>query len=322
MKPINSAGRIAEKADMGMKPNQGSVNEKFTMLDILELADFRVYVVDVLSHQVIYANNKRQSQEVYGKAKCYQTYYQEDSPCLSCKMAELVDADGRPNGRIITYERFNEMEDHWYQLREGTLILPDGRTALYSFATDIGAIKAMQNNLAEAHAELALKSQILENLSATDTLTGLFNRRKLDEIFLQECERARRAQSPLTAIIADIDKFKMVNDTYGHQVGDQLLIEVVRLIQQGVRKIDTVARWGGEEFVILCPSTNLTGACSVAENIRTAIESYDFPLVGHKTCCFGVAEYRPDEVPEAVFKRADNALYRAKSGGRNQVCAE
>lgn len=322
MKPINSAGRIAAKADMGMKPNQGSVNEKFTMLDILELADFRVYVVDVLSHQVIYANNKRQSQEVYGKAKCYQTYYQEDSPCLSCKMAELVDADGRPNGRIITYERFNEMEDHWYQLREGALILPDGRTALYSFATDIGAIKAMQNNLAEAHAELALKSQILENLSTTDTLTGLFNRRKLDEIFLQECERARRAQSPLTAIIADIDKFKMVNDTYGHQVGDQLLIEVVRLIQQGVRKIDTVARWGGEEFVILCPSTNLTGACSVAENIRTAIERYDFPLVGHKTCCFGVAEYRPDEAPETVFKRADNALYRAKSGGRNQVCAE
>jgi diguanylate cyclase (GGDEF)-like protein len=100
------------------------------------------------------------------------------------------------------------------------------------------------------------------------------------------------------------------------------LIEVVRIIQQGVRKIDTVARWGGEEFVILCPATNLTGACSVAENIRTAIERYDFSLVGHKTCCFGVAEYRPDEAPEAVFKRADNALSRAKSGGRNQVCAE
>ena len=83
-----------------------------------------------------------------------------------------------------------------------------------------------------------------------------------------------------------------------------------------------VARWGGEEFVILCPSTNLAGACAVAEKIRADIESYDFPAAGGgKTCSFGVAEYRPDEAPEAVIKRADEALYRAKGSGRNQVCA-
>lgn len=306
---------------MGTKPCQGRAHEKFTILDILDLAHFRVYVVDVLSREIIYTNNNRHPQEANDKAKCHQVYYQEENPCLTCKVAELVDGAGRPNGRVVTYERFNELEDRWYQLREGALTLPDGRTAMYSFAMDIGEIKAMQNNLVEAHAELALKNQMLEDLSVTDTLTGLFNRRKLDEIFLQECERARRAQSPLTVIIADIDKFKIVNDTYGHQVGDRLLVEVVRILQQGVRKIDTVARWGGEEFVILCPATNLVGACSVAENIRARIESCDFPLVGRKTCCFGVAEYRPDEAPEATFKRADGALYRAKSEGRNQVCA-
>lgn len=322
MKSINSAERIAAKTDMVTKSHQGSVHEKFTMLDILDIAHFRVYVIDVMSHKIIYANNNRQAQEACGEAKCYQTYYQEDSPCLSCKITELTDAGGRPNGRIVTSERFNEVEDRWYQIREGTLTLPDGRTAMYSIATDIGEIKEVQNNLAEAHAELAFKNQLLESLTFTDTLTGLFNRRKFDEVFSQECERARRTQSPLTVIVADIDKFKSVNDTHGHQVGDQLLVEIAGILQQGVRKMDTVARWGGEEFVILCPATNLTGARAVAENIRTVIESYDFPAVGCKTCCFGVAEYRPDEMPEAVIKRADEALYRAKNGGRNQVCTE
>jgi len=321
MKPINSAGRMAAKTDTDRKSHQGSVHDKFTMLDILELAHFRVYVVDVLSREVVYANNAYQPQEMCGNIKCYQMIYHEDSPCLSCKITELVDAAGRPNGHTVTSERFNNAEDHWYQLREGTLILSDGRTAMFSIATDIGEIKEMQNNLAEAHAELAFKNQQLESLTVTDTLTGLFNRRKLDEVFSQECERARRTQLPLTVIIADIDKFKSVNDIHGHQIGDQLLVEIAGILQQGVRKLDTVARWGGEEFMILCPATNLAGACMVAESIRTAIESYNFSVVGGKTCCFGVAEYRPDEAPESVVKRADEALYRAKNGGRNQVCA-
>jgi diguanylate cyclase (GGDEF)-like protein len=147
----------------------------------------------------------------------------------------------------------------------------------------------------------------------------LFNRRKLDEALAQECARAQRTQSPLTVIMADIDKFKSVNDTHGHQVGDQMLIEFAGILQRRVRKVDTVGRWGGEEFLILCPDTNLAGACNVAENIRCSIESYDFPVVGRKTSCFGVAEYRLGEAPEAIIKRADAALYRAKNEGRNRV---
>lgn len=321
MKPNNSSCRMTVETKPASKSYSGSGSEILTMLDIFELAHFRVYVVDVLSREVVYANHNLPLQEACGYAKCYQMFYHEDSPCTSCKITELVDAAGRPNGRIVTSERFNEGEDRWYHLRDGTLTLSDGRTAMYSFATDIGEIKEMQNNLAEAHAELALKNQLLERLSITDVLTGLFNRRKFDEVFSLECERARRTQSPLAVIIADIDNFKSVNDIHGHQVGDQLLVEIAGILQHGVRKVDTVARWGGEEFVILCPATNLAGACAVAENIRTEIENYVSPLVGCKTCCFGVAEYRPDEAPEVVIKHADEALYRAKNGGRNQVCA-
>jgi len=197
--------------------------------------------------------------------------------------------------------------------------LADDRVAMYSIAIDIGEIKEMQNRLAEAHAELAFKNQQLESLSVTDRLTGLFNRRKLDEVLAQECVRAQRTALPLTVIIADIDEFKRVNDLYGHLVGDQLLVEIAGMLQRGVRKVDTVGRWGGEEFMIVCPDTDNEGASVLAENIRLAINSREFPVVGSKTCCLGVAEYRPGEAPEAVVERADAALYRAKNGGRNQV---
>lgn len=294
-----------------------------TTWDILDLAHFRIHVVDVSSHAVIYTNQKNESQAGYQASigdKCYQLIYQQRSPCLECKIPELVDAAGQPNGRSLSYEHFNEAADTWFQLQEGTLKLANGRTALYSIASDISAIKEMQNKLSEAHAELALKNQQLESLSVTDQLTGLSNRRKFDELLAQECERALRTHLPLTLLMADIDHFKSVNDSHGHQVGDELLVAIARLLQQSVRKVDTVARWGGEEFMILCPATDLAGARALADNIRRAIGSTYFPVVGHKTCCLGVAQYRPDETPDALVKRADDALYRAKNEGRNQVC--
>lgn len=287
--------------------------------DILDLAPFRVYVIDTLSHEVVYANGQRQPDMPRSGLKCHQLIYQEERPCLSCKMPELLDGAGRPNGRIVTSERFNEAEDHWYQLQEGTMALCDGRTAMYSIAIDIGEIKEMQNSLAAAHAELAFKNQQLESLSVTDRLTGLFNRRKLDEVLSRECERAQRTHLPLTVILADIDQFKNVNDGHGHLVGDQLLGDIATILLRSVRKVDTVGRWGGEEFMILCPDTDLPGACALAESIRAVVESNDFPIVGRKTSSFGVAEYQPGEGPEATVKRADIALYRAKATGRNRV---
>ncbi len=294
-----------------------------TMWDILDLAQFTVYVVDVRSHELIYTNHQSGLQaaaEGGTPGKCYQLMYQQNSPCLDCKIAQLMNAAGQCNGLSLTYERFNEAADAWFQLQEGTLRLSDGRTALYSIASDISAIKAMQNNLSEAHAELALKNQMLESLSVTDRLTGLFNRRKFDEVLANECERAARSALPLALMMADIDHFKSVNDSHGHQIGDELLMAIARLLQQGVRRVDTVARWGGEEFMILCPATSLADACALAETIRRSIGGTDFSVIGRKTCCFGVAEYRPNEPSEALVKRVDDALYRAKNEGRNQVC--
>lgn len=305
--------------DLTVRPDQNGALDTLQLLDILNLAHFKVYVVDVATHEIIYANHLPAFQGESDRLKCYQLIYQQEQTCLSCKMSELLAAPGESDGSIVTYERFNEADDCWYQLQEGVFSLPDGRRAMFSIVNDISAIKAMQNDLSEAHAELAFKNQQLENLSITDRLTGLFNRRKFDELFVRECERAQRTGLPLSVLMVDIDHFKSVNDSYGHQVGDQVLVAVASLLAQGVRKLDTVARWGGEEFMILCPATQLAGACALAENIRATIQSFDFPTVGKKTCCFGVAQYRSGEAGDALIERADAALYRAKHDGRNLV---
>ncbi|MBI1905016.1 MAG: GGDEF domain-containing protein [Rhodocyclales bacterium] len=291
---------------------------QLTTWDILDLAPFRVYVVDVAARQVVYSNARGARGADVG-LQCYEEIYQESRPCLNCPVPQLIDADGQPNGQVLTYERFDEADDRWYQLHEGTMALSDGRTAMYSIALDIGAVKEAQNNLAAAHAELAFKNQQLETLSITDRLTDIFNRRKLDEVLERECLRAQRTGSALSLIIIDVDHFKRVNDTYGHQRGDEVLRDIARILRQNVRALDTVGRWGGEEFMIICTETPRAGAAALAESIRTEIENHAFPDMERITASLGVAECRADGRAEELVRHADQALYRAKEEGRNQV---
>lgn len=309
------AATSADHIDMTDKSNKQDVRAKLSTWDILDLAPFRVYVVDVAAREVVYSNTRSANTGL----KCYEEIYQESRPCLNCPVPQLIDNDGRPTGKVLTYERFNEADDCWYQLHEGTLALADGRTAMYSIALDIGAVKEAQNDLAAAHAELAFKNQQLETLSITDRLTDVFNRRKLDEVLERECLRTQRTGSDLSLIIIDIDYFKRINDTYGHQIGDEVLRDIARILRQNVRLLDTVGRWGGEEFMIICTETPQVGAAAVAEKIRAEIEKHVFPHVEHVTASLGVAEHRHDGRAADLVRNADQALYRAKEEGRNQV---
>jgi len=159
----------------------------------------------------------------------------------------------------------------------------------------------------------------VEELSITDRLTQLFNRLKLDEEIHKEIARAERYGHPLSIVLLDVDYFKDVNDTYGHQVGDQVLARIADLVRSNVREIDIAGRWGGEEFLIICPETSEAKAAAVAEKLRGVFSSHEFPMVGSKTASFGVAEYIPGEKEAAMVGRADAALYRAKELGRNRV---
>jgi len=156
-------------------------------------------------------------------------------------------------------------------------------------------------------------------LSIKDPLTNVFNRNKFNEMLTAEMERADRFHNSFSLIMFDIDFFKKVNDTYGHQVGDYVLKEIAAIVEENVRHLDVFARYGGEEFILLLPETLLEGAVDVAEKLRHVIATHDFNMVGELTCSFGVVEYHKEEGSERVVKRVDDMLYKAKSGGRNRV---
>ncbi|GAB6043743.1 GGDEF domain-containing protein [Endothiovibrio diazotrophicus] len=161
--------------------------------------------------------------------------------------------------------------------------------------------------------------QELETSSRTDFLTGLANRLRLDAVLEEEQQRSRRFHHPFGVILLDVDHFKRVNDGHGHPVGDQVLVELAGLLRENVRETDTVGRWGGEEFMVLCPETDLEEAAALAGALRRVVEAHPFPVVGRQSASFGVAACRPGDPVDAVVRRADEALYAAKARGRNRV---
>ncbi len=174
--------------------------------------------------------------------------------------------------------------------------------------------------------ELKKEKLHFQELSETDPLTGIFNRRKLDNILDGYVKLAIRYNMPLSLIMLDIDHFKEINDNYGHQIGDNILIELANLIKTNLRETDFFARFGGEEFMILMPETNLIYAKAKAESLRKLIEENVFKYIYRLTCSFGVVEYggkdnfgSTQDIINSFIKRVDNALYRAKENGRNRV---
>lgn len=159
----------------------------------------------------------------------------------------------------------------------------------------------------------------LAKLAYFDALTGIYNRRKFDEIFKTETNRVRRYQRTLSALFFDIDHFKRVNDTYGHDIGDEVLIKMSKIIQLNIRDTDYFARWGGEEFILLLPETSIIEANLMAEHIRNTIEKNIFNKVGSLTISIGLSELKESERNTTFIKRLDTALYKAKSDGRNRT---
>lgn len=166
--------------------------------------------------------------------------------------------------------------------------------------------------------DITAKKQ-LEKLSSTDMLTGIFNRRKIEELLNIEILRSRRHQRNLSVIMLDIDHFKHTNDTFGHHAGDVVLQQTAEVIKKALRQSDMFGRYGGEEFLIICPETNQDEAMIVAEKVRHAVDNFKFKIVEHKTISLGVAEFNDDNNLDELVKKADTALYLSKADGRNKV---
>ena len=170
--------------------------------------------------------------------------------------------------------------------------------------------------------EIRVKNDNLERLSMTDLLTGAYNRVGLRKRSAEVIKRAQRFQHPVALLLLDLDHFKQVNDRYGHPAGDAVLKRFSETIQANLRGSDIFGRWGGEEFLVISPHQGLSEAAKMAEKLRRAIETAEFPESIHLTTSIGVSQYRPGESDADVIARADQALYTAKSRGRNQVVAE
>ncbi|MFX4227428.1 MAG: GGDEF domain-containing protein [Porticoccaceae bacterium] len=166
-----------------------------------------------------------------------------------------------------------------------------------------------------------LQQRKLEHSASVDGLTSLWNRYKIEAILEAECAQANRYGTPLALMLLDIDHFKQVNDKYGHTVGDTVLTEFASLLREYTREVDQVGRFGGEEFLILLPHTNIQQAHQAADKLLACINAFHFTAVGHKSASIGVTQYRIGENQLSLIERVDKALYQSKANGRNQVTA-
>ncbi len=168
-------------------------------------------------------------------------------------------------------------------------------------------------------AELSQIKDDFEKLATTDALTRIHNRYSIMNILSKEISRSNRYDSPLSILMYDIDHFKAVNDTYGHDIGDQVLVSLSKLVSESIRDIDYLGRYGGEEFLIIMPNTLLQNATIYAHRLRQTVEENNFKEVGQLTISIGVVELQDDENIDVMFKRVDDLLYESKNSGRNRV---
>lgn len=163
------------------------------------------------------------------------------------------------------------------------------------------------------------KNKDLIKISITDFLTKLYNRSEIENYLLLNEKMFKRYETEFSIIIFDLDNFKEINDNFGHLQGDDFLIKIGEIVTSVIRNVDIAGRWGGEEFLIICPETKLDDAVFVAEKIRVEIEKYDFKVVGKRTASFGVSSYKKDDTLNSMIKRADDSMYDAKKDGKNKV---
>jgi diguanylate cyclase (GGDEF)-like protein len=185
------------------------------------------------------------------------------------------------------------------------------------YIVTLSGIAKLKTHITQASAY----ADVLHIAASVDYLTGVANRRTIAQQLLRALERAHQTDGVMSIILLDIDHFKSINDTCGHDVGDTVLIQMCALLQEHLRASDTLGRWGGEEFLIIVKAADATAVAEMADRLRTVIAQYEFPKIDYLTASFGVASLLPSDTPESLVKRADQALYSAKQAGRNRVAA-
>jgi len=215
------------------------------------------------------------------------------------KRVVVVDAEGKLSGIVSQKELISLTYSKWAML-----------------------MKEYQSELSEINSMLENKNKEFELMASTDALTGLYNRHKFLELYVSSYKSMVQRHNDMSIIMLDIDNFKKVNDSYGHNIGDKVIVQIAHALLKNLRNIDIVCRWGGEEFIALLPTASLKNAQELAQKIREHIVELNIEVVGNVSASFGVAEVREGEDMNDVIARADKALYLAKNSGKNCVKSE
>lgn len=332
-RPLRMSGTHADVTHL--RQAQHALEQMFLRFNtILDAMEAQIYLADMTTHEVLFMNQSAIKGFGQGEGQpCYRVMQGLEAPCPFCTNDRLVTAEGGPSG-VHAWEAQNQVNQRWYDLRDCAVVWTDGRLVRMQVATDITERKHTELRLRHSEEELRqardaaesvnqalqVANTELSRLATTDPLTGTWNRRHFEEAAVLEAERAQRYAVPLSLLLFDVDHFKAINDHYGHQVGDQVLVTLADAVQAHLRAMDLLARWGGEEFVILVPHCSAAEAVRVADKLRLLVAELPFPVVGQVTVSFGAGQLGPEETLDAWIKRVDDALYAAKDGGRNRVC--
>lgn len=284
-----------------------SINDPFNIID----NDFRI----IKANESYARMRGKRVDDIIGK-RCYEVLQNRNSICENCSVNETF-----KSGEPKTKEKFVNFPDGlrgWIEIYTYPIFDEKGRVYnVIEYTRDI-----TQRKRAEAERDVLIDK--LQYLYRVDDLTGLLNRRALLERLEQEAYRSKRYGSKLSLIICDIDYFKTINDSFGHDIGDKVLRRVSTLLVESLRTTDIIGRYGGDEFFMILPETSMEGAREIAERIRSFISDFEFNMGGSNpiktSVSLGIAEFNPlKEDIEDLIKRADNALYMAKDKGRDRI---
>lgn len=302
---------------MSCEPSESLEYAHKSIQTVLDSLDALVYVADMDTYEMLFIN--RYGRDIWGEPegrRCWEILQSgQKGPCDFCTNHLLIDDSGEP-AKVHVWEFQNTVNNRWYQCRDQSIRWVDGRIVRMEIASDITERKEAEDSLKLAH-------QNAREMAFTDELTGALSRRGLFSHASQEFAKARRSGENISVLMMDIDYFKMINDTWGHSKGDEILVRIAQVIKNELRESDLLGRIGGDEFVVVLPVTGGAEAEAITERLRQQV----YELLGELrpgsvrlSCSIGYTVKTGDDIQfERALLQADKALYAAKSSGRNSV---
>jgi len=305
------------------------MNENKLFEVLLDVIPFGAYAVDIETFEVVYANKiMTEKMHAPNETFCWNKIFGQEEICSWCSIAKLKHTKKKINEKLITIF-FNEATDCWLQSYDELVTWPDGRTVKYSLAVDITEQKEIQASMIRAHTKLAIQTKKLSEankkldfMSKRDYLTGINNRGNFFHLGNQILHQNTENDDLIFIAMFDLDKFKRLNDNYGHKTGDLAIKTFASIVESNLDEGDIFGRLGGEEFALIMNSRNQNDVLNKLEKIRNDTRNITIKKDTEDvtfTVSIGLAQKQANDTLDLLLDRADQQLYAAKSDGRNRI---